>query len=60
MGLYWGIGSGAILLHYEKVKGIEVEAKRKCELHWIEGANHSMKVGKRHSLGQEQVESDCK
>ena len=40
---------------YDKVKDKVIQSKQKCVLHWIDGANHSLKVGKRHQLGQDQV-----
>eukprot|EP01083_Nonionella_stella_P081318 223915_1 len=40
---------------YDKIKNEKVGATRKCELHWIDGGNHSLKVGKRHLLSQNDV-----
>eukprot|EP00484_Ammonia_sp_Unknown_P027798 CAMPEP_0197046330 /NCGR_PEP_ID=MMETSP1384-20130603/22056_1 /TAXON_ID=29189 /ORGANISM="Ammonia sp." /LENGTH=254 /DNA_ID=CAMNT_0042478097 /DNA_START=39 /DNA_END=800 /DNA_ORIENTATION=+ len=40
---------------YEKVRRKKVGSKQKCELHWIEGGNHSLKVGKRHPISQNEV-----
>lgn len=41
---------------YDKVKNSKVGSRKKCELHWIDGGNHSLKVGKRHKLGQNNVD----
>eukprot|EP01083_Nonionella_stella_P081319 223916_1 len=41
---------------YDKIKNEKAGSKLKCELHWIDGGNHSLKVGKRHVLSQNDVD----
>eukprot|EP00485_Elphidium_margaritaceum_P011912 CAMPEP_0202704440 /NCGR_PEP_ID=MMETSP1385-20130828/17118_1 /ASSEMBLY_ACC=CAM_ASM_000861 /TAXON_ID=933848 /ORGANISM="Elphidium margaritaceum" /LENGTH=150 /DNA_ID=CAMNT_0049362465 /DNA_START=164 /DNA_END=613 /DNA_ORIENTATION=+ len=41
---------------YDKVKQIKIGKQQKCELRWIEGADHCLKVGKRHSMTQNEVD----